>query len=552
MTGPVRDTTEATLVRSAPGPGGYRRLQYGQAEQHRTRTDLLSEAAEVSDPARKYRHVGELLHLTDFQVADLASPSRVEYLQQLVGQPDWSRMLPAVRPQEFLLDHAIETMVRTVRRAVADGTASPDVVVSTGDNTDSAQLNEVRHYLRLMDGGAIRHDSDGGDFACTPTGSGDPQYWTPDPAVSDTWTVERGFPKDASVIDHATTPFTAVGIGLPWLTSFGNHDCLVQGRTAPPTDYDSFLTADRKPVELIPGDQPSGDALNGYLHDAYRWSRGPSARLTPRQERRLVDRVQWMREHFGTGGSPDGHGFSDVNLDDGTSWYCYDEIPGVRLISLDTTNPAGGVNGCVSEAQLRWLVDRLVEVHDEYLAADGSLVRTGHQDRLVVLMSHHGLSTLNNDNGAGTWSPRLYLAGDVEPLLHRFRNVVLWLSGHTHVNKVTARPRPGGGFWEISTSSLAEWPVQIRSVVLSMAPGLVRIRSTMLDSDAPARPCGTGELADLAALHREVAGNDDGSVGGLDAEGDPDDRNVDLLVPLDPRTAEAMVSPRPLEGRASP
>ena len=41
-------------------------------------------------------------------------------------------------------------------------------------------------------------------------------------------------------------------------------------------------------------------------------------------------------------------------------------------------------------------------------------------------------------------------------LLLRFQNVVLWLNGHIHANRITARPDPHGrhGFWEVTTSSI--------------------------------------------------------------------------------------------------
>ena len=105
-------------------------------------------------------------------------------------------------------------------------------------------------------------------------------------------------------------------------------------------------------------------------------------------------------------------------------------------------------------------------------------------------------------------------------------------SWRDRVNKITPRPATtGGGFWEISTSSVAEWPVQAREVEIFRSAQGIAIRTTMIDSDAPTAPTGALDLADLAALHREVAANDPGSVGGLDAEGAPEDRNVVLYLP---------------------
>jgi hypothetical protein len=107
-------------------------------------------------------------------------------------------------------------------------------------------------------------------------------------------------------------------------------------------------------------------------------------------------------------------------------------------------------------------------------------------------------------------------------LLHRFSNVVLWLNGHIHANRITARrDRSGGGFWEVTTSSLVDWPCQGRVVEIFVAgPGLLAIACTMVDHD------GVG----LAGIHRELAANV--PFNGLDSRraGDAADRNAILLL----------------------
>lgn len=523
------DTTVSTIVKSTPGEGLYCRLGPGPGEAHTLRYDLVGEISGERWTERG-RNLAKLIHITDFQIADLASPSRVEFLQRLTAVPQWRRMLPAYRPQEFMLLQAVEAVVRTVRRETEEDDV--DFIVTTGDNTDSAQENELNAYLALMNGGEVDPGQGNAGLSHTVTTSGDPAYWNPEPGTSDSWK-NSGFPDYPGAVAAAAQKFTGMGLGAPWLTCFGNHDCLVQGRAEAPAGYDSFLTGDRKPIDRP--DEPYGgtDALSDYVGDPLWVSQGPAMAIEPVPERRMVSKTEYVQRHFATGGVPAGHGFTEENVRQGTAYYAYDSVPGLRVIGLDTTNPAGHVDGCIDEKQYRWLEDRLQEVHSAYRGANGRDVETGNEDRLVVLCSHHGLSTLTNGTPQRE-GQQLFLAPEVESLLHRYPNVVLWLSGHTHVNRITPRPRAGGGgFWEVSTSSVAEWPVQLRTVQFTLVENAgVRIRTTMVDSVVPVTPTGGTSLEDLASLHREAAANDPGSVGGLNAQGAASDRNVDLLVPL--------------------
>jgi metallophosphoesterase (TIGR03767 family) len=445
-------------------------------------------------------------------------------------------MLPAYRPQEFLLAQAVDAVVRRIRQEACGERSPIDFVVTTGDNTDSAQENELDAFLTLMDGGELLPARDTGNSGHVTTIDGAGNYWNPEPYSRDEWKERRGFPDYPGAISAAAAGFRTPGLGLPWLGCFGNHDCLVQGRAAAPPGYNTFLNGERKPIDKPPERQSTRDALAEYRLDPLWVSSGPSMPIQPDVRRRVLSKREHVGRHLASSTLPRGHGFSAENLQKDTAYYTYDGVSGLRVITLDTTNPAGGVNGCLDPAQYSWLEERLREVHAPADRPAAGEIHTGYEDRLVVICSHHGLSTLDNDTALTPAEP-LYLADEVERLLHRYPNVVLWLSGHTHVNRVTARPRPGGGgFWEISTSSIAEWPVQIRRLSIAVLNGRgVRIRSTIIDSGAPIRSTGGTTLADLAALHREVAANDPGSVGGADAQGTPADRNVDLLVPLPPQ-----------------
>lgn len=537
-------TTNCSIKREPAGTGGYARLTTSEGEKHSLRTDCLP-SREFPDgtpedgawESPSSEHVIRFVQMTDFQLADLASPSRLEFLQRLVGTPGWRLMLPSYRPQEFLALHAIAAIVRTVREL-----GGLDLALTTGDNIDSAQLNELATYLTLMDGGQV--DPGAGSRGLKDTVSADigGDFWNPEPESRDWWKTARGFPDRPGALAAAAQPFAADGVGVPWLACFGNHDQLVQGRAPVPTDIDELLKSPRKP-QKVATDLPAGEAIDSYVRDPLSFVDASPAsglaessvarRIEPNSDRRIVSRSEYVQAHLDGQGLPVGHGFSAEDVDESRAYYVHDGVPGVRMICLDTTNPAGYADGCIDDRQFRWLEERLREVHSR-----ASGMPTGNTDRLVILFSHHGLSTLVNDTRDDANSGIVHLADEVEGMLHTFPNVVLWLSGHTHVNKVTPRPSSAvkvgdvGGFWEISTSSIAEWPVQARLLEVRCDSRFVRVRSTMIDSAIPVVPDEDNRLTQLASLHREIAANDPDGVGGPDAEGTAGDRNVELLVPL--------------------
>jgi hypothetical protein len=87
--------------------------------------------------------------------------------------------MPAYRPQEFLVGAAVETTVRTLNALPHSAlTGAPvHLVVSTGDNIDNAQWNELNWWLGLMNGGPVSLNSGGPPYEGVQTG-GDDAYWS--------------------------------------------------------------------------------------------------------------------------------------------------------------------------------------------------------------------------------------------------------------------------------------------------------------------------------------------------------------------------------------
>ena len=547
-------TTSRTLRRGEPGGQGTDGIYYGLAsgpgEPHLRRLDL----APGVPPAGRHASLLQFVYITDIHVLDAASPGRFEFADRFYGPAPLHVLTPAYRPQEILQLHAVEAMLRTTNAIAASPITGAPVrfLLCTGDYTDNAQFNELRWAATLLQGGTITPGS--GMAKAQAAGSadiqglgerpyegvasagwGDPAYWHPDQYV-DEYKRRWGFPTHPGLLDDAYRPFTARGVARPWLTLGGNHDALIQGTARSNPTFERMLTGDRKARAFPEGFDLLG-SLDSYIARPESFLSGPTTAVRSDPSRRTYSRREFVQAFLDADGAPIGHGFSAANLDGGTGYYVVDAYTPLRLIALDTVNRGGHYEGSVGAAQLAWLEERLSEVHARYWDARGHAVESGHEDRLVVILSHHPLATLVNDLAAPDGSndlPRI-LGPEVEQMLHRFPNVILWVNGHTHRNAVRPHPDPAGrtvGFWEVTTSSLLDWPCQARLVeIAANNDDTLSIFCTMVDHAAPADPAAAESVWRLAALHRELAANDPHAGIAAGGGGDATDRNVELVLP---------------------
>jgi metallophosphoesterase (TIGR03767 family) len=525
----------------------YRCLQYTPGEPHLVREDLSARPAGRADgrPAGRSRPLLSLVHITDLQLADVQSPARFEFLNRYYADARYAELVPVQRPQEALTAHAVEATLATVNTALGPATGmAAQLAVTTGDAIDNTQWNEVQNFLALFEGGPVRPNSGGPAYeGVQALDWPDDIFWKPDGDGSggpDIFRTAFGFPRHPGLLDRAMREFTATGLALPWLSCFGNHEALIQGVGVPTPGLAAALTGASKPAGLA-GGLDHDRALELFTHHPEAYLAGPLRAVTADPGRRTITRREFVAAHFRAGARPAGHGFTERNRLDGTAYYVHD-TPAARFIALDTNCLTGGADGCLDHDQARWLEGRLAEAHSAYRAADGSIVRAGHDDRLVVLFSHHGTDTLTSAQASHAGpggEPALDGAGLIA-LLHRFPNVVLWLNGHTHLNAVRARPAPaaaGGGFWEVTTCAVIDWPCQTRLVELIDCGEDLSVVCTMLDHDTPALVTDTQTSAEIASLHRELAANVPFAGAGSGRAGTAADRNVDLRVrapfPLD-------------------
>jgi 3',5'-cyclic AMP phosphodiesterase CpdA len=548
-----RTTVEQRVV----GAGtGFRTLALGPGEPYIVRGEGIG----VPRPGRDRRRRSLIYfgQLTDFQLADEESPSRVESLDR-IGNP----FTAAWRPMEALGPHTVDAAIRQMnafarRSPVLQGNrrrARMKLAVTTGDSADNQQNNETEWVVRLLEGGRLDPNSGSANLAdyarCPPGTPGpaeaarytgvqdyddypnpDPTYYDPDRPFGPTF---AGWPTYPGLMDRAQEPFRARGLDVPVFVAFGNHDGLWQGN----------LVAGA-------GLEARGLGCSKVINSS------TTVSVPPDPGRRFVSKPQYKALHD-TPRTPNAHGFGLVDpaveaaSRGSAGYYEWSPRPGLRFIMLDTVAEGGalGGDGNVDDPQFRWL-------EDELRAATS-------RDELVVLFSHHAIASLTagtadeaarctgRDDGHGhdevpgcDLDPRtstpIHLGADLTALLHRYPHVIAWVAGHSHVNAIEPFRAPDGrsGFWSIRTASEIDWPQQNRLLeLMDNRDGTLSIFGTILDHAAPTAappsgtPAGRIDVADLAAISRVFANNDT-QTGQPIGEGAQSSRNVELLV-ADPR-----------------
>jgi metallophosphoesterase (TIGR03767 family) len=548
-------TLEHTILRGhVLNGGGYRRLTHGQGEPHLVRDDLGIRPQKGR--AKRRRGLLSLVQFTDTHIVDAQSPARAEYMDRYNdGVASALVFSAAYRPHEMLTAQVTDSLVRAVNR-VGRGPVTRrrfDFAITTGDTVDNCQRNELRWLIDTLDGERVRPDS--GDHSRwegvsdETAANYDPHYWhpdgTPDGKTDDVARSTYGFPTIPGLLDEARKPFRAAGLEMPWLAAYGNHDGLVQGNFPQSFHLGALSTGSVKitalPAGISPQDVAALDpvALAGLLT-------GPVRVVSADPARKVIDRKETVAEYFKTSGTPRGHGFRPKHLRDGTAYYGFHRGI-VKGLVLDTVNPNGYSEGSLDPDQWAWLQNQLMKHSRHYLDEAGEIQANRHgRDRLIVLFSHHTITTMSNPLVADD-DPRPRTLGDeVEALLLRFPNVVLWVNGHTHVNEVVAHPRAHGsrakgGFWEVNTASHIDFPQQARIVeVADNRDGTLSVFGTIVDSAADLHPAAHPRgPAGLAAMSRQLAANDwQERPAAPAAPGTPDgrrgllqDRNVELVVP---------------------
>ncbi len=516
------DTSKVTLgfgeVLQAGSVSEFRALVPQAGQSHLERYDIYRPDGSQGPRAGLARL--RFCHLTDFQLCDPGSPTRFEFVNKLVGLASIDPFFPGHRSQELLGAYAIDAALGCVNDLAESAPGGVDMCIITGDAVDNAQGNELELLMALLGGGDFSLEDFFAPYYGVQSPSwGDDFYWHPD-AIADEPKAKLGFPTLEGLIEAVGKRRHFGGLKVPWLISNGNHEVLIQGMARLTAEVAEIALGSAKaygvnlPVESV------------YVRAVFEenphllFAQAEMREVHANPKRTPLDKEAFVSTIASAPGEPRGHGLEDLDAasQEGLWFSHFDPDKEVLYLFVDTAKRGGGAAGTLGATQLKWIAECI------------TAARESSQDLLVIVNSHHGVDELDFTH------PDCVSREELFAVLWTLPEVRLWICGHTHENQIAAFANPelpGTGFYQITTTSIMDWPATLREVEIYQYPeGALEVVSTIHHFEANLDPGGL-EPADLAGWHLTLAANSPYVGLGKGLEGSPEDRNVRLwLGPL--------------------
>ena len=530
---------------------GYGQYRYGKGLAIEPRFDLLGDSGSRPLPT-KTRKLASFFATTDVHMTDKEAPNQLIYIQQAdsaYGAAMTSIYSPVILYTMQMLDAAIQTVNALHKK-------SPfDFGISLGDVCDSGRYNELRWYIDVLDGKPIRPSSG------AHLGEDSVDFQKPFQAVgldkSIPWYQTLGnhdhfyigsvpvdaFPSLRLRESYVSAKVWAVGdVLLP-------NAAKVTPAAFPPVVYDmpSHLSGTspvtlNDPVSGVAGNTFYMGVIDGaspygaikYTGNKEDFDSAPTVAADP--NRRALLRSEWIAEFFNTTSLPKGHGFDRVpealrRSEDGFACYSFVPKAGVplKVIVLDNTQREDDGShdihghGFLDAARWKWLQEEL----DAGQAANQLMVIAAHipigvsaPGSLMEWWNPKGQATAMQNDPHAVMDNACTLAELVRKLQDT-PNLLMWMSGHRHLNTIKAFPAYGEGgklvpeksFWQVETSSLVHFPQQFRTFDIYLnSDDTVSVVAVNVDPEvAEGSPAATSRkyaIAEQQILHSDLRGNE--------------------------------------------
>jgi metallophosphoesterase (TIGR03768 family) len=472
------DTTKLSQV-SEYDTWGYGIWTFGAPLPVESRKDIMPNGDAYTTPTIKK----QLLHfftISDIHITDKEAPNQMIYLQQFdptnSGQ-NTSIYSPVMMYTTHVLDAAIQTANALHQKNAFD------FGVSLGDTCNNTSYKELRWYIDVIDGKVI--------------------------------TPSSGAHLGAGTIDYQK-PYKAAGLNkeIPWYQALGNHDHFYIGSFPVDADpslgiRDSYISGTVWAIAdflipnpatfpvmfnmenmkntpkyyqgLIAGSTPLGNIIKAGKVGDLGFESPPTVVSDP--DRRSLTRTEWISEYFKTTSNPVGHGFNLVDPTQQSGFACYSFLPKsnipLKVIVLDDTQSETDGSkdihghGYLDANRWAWLQAELAAGQ----AANQLMIIAAHIPIAVVKIGDETEWWLGDRQARPTdswWTDPITTTDNAVTLeelvntLQNTPNLLMWIAGHRHLNTVKAfispdPAKPEKGFWQVETSSLRDWPQQLRT-----------------------------------------------------------------------------------------